>query len=210
MSSQGPHIGMYISAAQHRLLGWIFCQKSKIPYLSGYSLRRHHIGTVIMLPKKADLQDVKYLCTIVLLDLESNHTQINIEREAIQAVIHHKKIPPEQYSRPQHSFVAHGINHRLVFDYQRCLQTPFSIACSDLKICYDIIVRSASRLDLQHLGIPLPPIISMLDTIKCTSHRVGTAYGDSDLKYGVDTIPKEFKHFIMRLYQGNGCAPQLW
>ena len=50
--SQGPHIGMYKATAQHLLLGWILHQKSDIPYLSGYSLRRHLTGTNVMLPKK--------------------------------------------------------------------------------------------------------------------------------------------------------------
>ena len=52
--SQGPHIGMYKTAAQHPLLGCIFHQKSEIPYLSEYSIRRHSTDTDIMLPKKID------------------------------------------------------------------------------------------------------------------------------------------------------------
>ena len=51
-SSQGPHIGMYKAAAQQPLLGCILHQKSEIPYLSGYSLRRHRTGTDVMLPKQ--------------------------------------------------------------------------------------------------------------------------------------------------------------
>ena len=41
-------------------------------------------------------------------------------------------------------------------------------------------------------------------------HRVRTAYGDSNLTYGVDTIPKYFNHFMMVICQGNGFAPQIW
>ena len=51
-SSQGPHIEMYKAAAQHPLLVWIFHQKSEIPYLSGYYLRRHRTGTDVVLPQK--------------------------------------------------------------------------------------------------------------------------------------------------------------
>ena len=120
-SSQLPHIGMYKESAHHPQLGQIFHQKSEIPYLSGYSLRRHHIGTDVMLPKKADSWDVKYLCTIVLLYSEANHTTKRIRKEEIQAAIERRQIYPEQYSRPQNSAVAHGINWRLVFDYQQYL-----------------------------------------------------------------------------------------
>ena len=51
-SSQGAHIRLYKVAAQYLLLGWIFQQKSEIPYLSGYSFRRNCTGTDVMLPKK--------------------------------------------------------------------------------------------------------------------------------------------------------------
>ena len=66
-----------------------------------------------------------------------------------------RKIDPEQYNIPQCSAVAQIINRRMVFDYQKYLQQPFSIACSDLKICYDRIFHSAASLALQCLGIVL-------------------------------------------------------
>ena len=72
---------MYKAAAQNPLLGWIFHQKSGILYLSGYYLIRHRIGTDVMLPKKAYSWDVKYLRTIILLDLEANHTYKHTGRE---------------------------------------------------------------------------------------------------------------------------------
>ena len=79
-SSQGPHTGMYKAVAQHPLLGRIFHQKSETLYLSVYSLRRHCIGTAVMLTKQADSWDVKDLRTIFLLDLEANHTHKRIGR----------------------------------------------------------------------------------------------------------------------------------
>ena len=81
---------MYKAAAQCPLLGWIFHQKSEIPHLSGYSLRRHRIGTDVMLPKKADSWDVKELCTIILLYSEANHTYKRIGREPMRAAIEHR------------------------------------------------------------------------------------------------------------------------
>ena len=143
-SSQGPHIVMYKAAAQHPLLRLIFHKNYDIPYLSGYSIRRHHIGTDAVLPKKADSWDVKDLCTTFLLESEANHTYKRIGREAMQSAIEHRQIAPEQYSRPQRSAVAHRINGVLVFDYQRYLLKPLSLACSDLKICYDRISTQPS------------------------------------------------------------------
>ena len=49
----------------------------------------------------------------------------------------------------------------------------------------------------------------MLDTIHCMKHTVRTSYGDSNLTYGGDTIPEEFRYFMMELFQGNGSTPQI-
>ena len=64
MSPQGPHIEMYKAVMQHLLLGWIFHQKSEIPYLSGYSFRRNSIITDVVLPKIVDSRDAKDLRNI--------------------------------------------------------------------------------------------------------------------------------------------------
>ena len=77
----------------------------------------------------------------------------------------------------------HGFNLRLVFDYQRYLRQTLSLAHSDLKSCYDQMVKFAASLALQRLGIPLPEIIIMLDTFKGISHMFRTAYGDYNLTY---------------------------
>ena len=50
----------------------------------------------------------------------------------------------------------------------------------------------------------------MLDTIKHMKHTVRTAYRDYNLAYGGDTIPEEFRNFMMELCQGNGSATQIW
>ena len=100
------------------------------------------------------------------------------------------KIAPEQYIRPQHSSVAYGINHRLVFDYQHYLRKPFSLTCSYFKSCYCIIVHPSAILSLKRLGITLPSTIIMLYKIQRMSHTVMTVYKDSNLIYGGDTIPE--------------------
>ena len=65
---------------------------------------------------KTNSWNVINICTIILLDSESNHTYKLIGREAMRAAIDHIQIAPEQYSRPQCSALAHGINRILIFD----------------------------------------------------------------------------------------------
>ena len=50
----------------------------------------------------------------------------------------------------------------------------------------------------------------MLDTIQRVSQKVRIAYGDHNLTHGKDRIPEEFRHFVMIIYQGNACEPQIW
>ena len=40
------------------------------------------------------------------------------------------------------------------------------------------------------------------------SHMVRAVYMDYNLTYVGDTITDKFRHFMMGLYQGNGCEPQ--
>ena len=128
----------------------------------------------------------------------------------MRASIKLRKFSSEQYSRPHRSSVAQKINRGLVFDYQWYLQQPFSLACSDFKSCYDRIFHSASSLALQHLGIYLPSIYIILETIQCMSYTARTASGDYNITYSGDNVTGKFWHLIMGLCQGNGCAPQLW
>ena len=50
----------------------------------------------------------------------------------------------------------------------------------------------------------------MLDTIQSISHKVSTAYGNYNRTYSGKTIPDKFRYVMMGLFQGKGCAPQLW
>ena len=69
-----------------------------------------------MLPRKDNLWDVKDLQTILKLYAKANHTYKRIGRKGRSADINHEKLAPEQYSIPQRSSMAYGINCRLVFD----------------------------------------------------------------------------------------------
>ena len=83
----------------------------------------------------------------------------------MQEAIEIRKKNPEQYNRTQRSAVAHGINQRLVFNYQQYFRQPLYLACSYLRICYDRTFHSSNILALQRLGIQLLSIFSMVDTI---------------------------------------------
>ena len=128
----------------------------------------------------------------------------------MRSTIEHGIFFPEKDSIPQHSAMANGINHRLVFDYQQYLHQPFYLAYSDLKSCYDQIFPSAASLALQRLGMSLLSIVSIHDTIQRMLHMVKLAYGDSNITYGGDTTPNKYRHFTKVLCQGHGSVTKIW
>ena len=79
--------------------------------------------------------------------------------------------------------MAFVINRRLISNYQEYLRQHFYLGCSDLKSCYDRIVQSSARLALQRLGIPLPEIFSILDTIQHMIHMVSMSYREYNIPY---------------------------
>ena len=171
---QGPHIGMYKFGSTAPFIRTDLPSKvwNYIPIgiLSQTTLYRHQCHVT----KKTYSWDVKDLRTIVLIDSEENLTYKRIDREEMRDTIDHIQFSPEHYNRPQRNAMAHGIKRRLVFDYQKYLRQNFSLACSDLKICFDRIVHSAASSAFQCLGIPLPAIISMPDTIQRILHTFRT------------------------------------
>ena len=123
--------------------------------------------------------------------------------------IKNNKIAPEQYSRPGRSAIDHAFNRRLTFDHNAFHCTPFALACSDLKSCYDRVVHAAVSLALQRLGLPIEFILGMLDLIQSMVHNIRTGFGDSSTTYGGEDIPEEYKHHLQGLNQGNGAGPTI-
>lgn len=116
----------------------------------------------------------------------------------------------EQYSRPGRTAISHALNRRLLFDYHFMKRIPYSLACSDLKSCYDRVVHAAVSLAFQRLGIPISIIVTMFDSIQRMVHRVRTAFGDSEDTYGGDTVDNGYLEFLQGFNQGNGVGPSGW
>ena len=81
------------------------------------------------------------------------------------------------------------------------------IVCSnDAQSCYDRIVHSVLSLSLQCLGVPQPPIRSLITTIQNMCHNIKTAYGVSQQSYhSHPSLPP-----LQGMIQGHGTAPTGW
>ena len=74
------------------------------------------------------------------------------------------------------------------------------IVSNDAKGCYDRIAHVVVNLALRRLGIPKPPLRSMIATIQCVEHYMRTAFGDLDQHCDNND----------GVLQGNGSGPAVW
>ena len=209
-SSMGSHFGHYQAATRDELLACLLWIKMELPMVTGYSPKRHRQGTDCMILKKANSFDISLLRTIVLMDAEFNHLNSIVGRLAMHRAIDTGQLAREQYSRPGRTAAAHALNRRLIFDTQLTKRIPYSLAMSDLKSCYDRVVHAAVSLAFQRLGVPINVIVSMFDSIQRMTHRVRTAFGDSDETYGGDNIDDGYLLPPQGFNQGNGVGPSGW
>ena len=202
------HFGHYKAGAMHDMISWANFVMAGIPRATGFVPERWKRGTDVMLLKKEGLFLLDKLRTIVLFESDFNQENKRLGREAMNLALDKKLITEEQYSRPGRSAQDNAMNKRLMFDYQRIKRQPFAMCACDLKSCYDRIVHNAASLALQRVGVRQSDIASMFGTIESMTHKVRTAFGDSEATYDADN--PEFLLPIQGTCQGNGAGPSIW
>ena len=160
-----------------------------------------------MIYKKASLDRVDKLRTIVLNEADANFNYGRLGREMMNHAERHDMIAREQYgSRKGHSSIDHAVNKRLSYDLMRLFRSPGALCSNDAKSCYDRILHSITSLSMRRLGIPEPPIDCMLTCIQKMEHFIRTTHGDSDHAYSSNHTPIPFQGVL----QGNGASPSIW
>ena len=208
-TSANQHIGHFKAVMTHSSLSWLFFQRAEIPTISGYSPSRHRTCVDLMIMKKANSFQVEKQRTLGILDSEFNHSNRDLQHEAMQSALRNDCIAVEQYSRPNRSCICHALNRRLTADDRQSKRLAWAMAMSDLTGCYDRIVHNAAALVLLRLGLSHAKIHSMFTTIQRMVHRVRTAFGDSETTYGGD----DFENWLFApqgILQGNASGPAIW
>ena len=82
-----------------------------------------------------------------------------------------------------------------------------AICSNDAKGCFDRIVHSVAFLCLRRFGIPEMLLQSMFSVIQNMTHHIRTAFGDSTITYGPNSLGR---HPYMGVLQGNGAAGTAW
>ena len=209
-TSYNQHIGHYKACMKHPFLNWCLFLRHELPSITGYSPQRHRRCIDLSILKRSGNYDIEKQRTLGILDSEFNHINKGIGYEAMNNALAHDCIAKEQYSRPGRSAIDHALNRALTFDHFLYTRKPFCLASCDLKGCYDRIIHTAASIALQRVGVHPHKLRSMMSSIQRMSHKIRTAFGDSDITYGGDELSEEWSNYPQGVLQGNACGPQIW
>ena len=206
-SLTGIHFGHLKSSSLDSSLADFEAAIANVPYSTGYQPNQWKKSIICMIKKKANVDLVTKLRTIVLTEADFNFNNKKLGRESIMHAEEHDLLAKEQYgSRKGKRAIDHALNKRLLYDIIRQCRKPGSLCSNDAKSCYDRVLHSITMLAFRRLGFPIPPVECMLRCIQEMQHHIRTTYGDSaEFLSSTDTaIP------FQGILQGNGAAPTIW
>ena len=204
----GMHFGHHKACSQSLPLAEFESAMCSIPYQTGYSPLRYKKSVNAMLKKKENKIEADKLRTILLLEADYNHLNKKLGRDLMIHAEKHHLIAPEQFgSRKNHSCIDQVLVKRLYYDSLRTLRRNGFLCSNDAKACYDRIVHSIASISMQRVGMPIEPIISMLQTLQDMTHHLKTAHGISNLTYGSSRVNNKP---VQGSGQGNGASPTIW
>ena len=204
----GIHFGHHKACAQNICLATFESTMCSIPYQSGYSPRRYQKSVNTMFKKKQNRIAADQLRTILLLEADFNHLNKKLGRDLMYQAERFNLIAPEQFgSRKSHSCIDQVIIKRLYYDALRFLRRSGFLCSNDAKACYDRIVHSIASLAMQRVGMPIEPILCMLQSLQNMTHHVRTAHGLSSSTYGCSLLDGKP---VQGSGQGNGASPTIW
>jgi len=203
----GIHFGQMKACAQSDYLSDFEASIANISYTTGASPSAWRQGVNVMIHKKLHEDLVTKLRTIVLTEADFNFNNKVLGRSTIYQAETCHLLPDEQYgSRPNKCAIDHVLHKRLTYDILRQMRQTGALCSNDAKSCYDRVVHSIACMAYRRLGVPSPPVISMLKTIQTMKHHIRTNYGDSTFYMDSDHSLRPFQGIL----QGNGAAPTTW
>lgn len=206
-SADGLHFGHLKACAQDKELANFEASSCHIPFNTGVSPEHWKKGKIVMIYKRAMVDLITKLRSIVLSEADFNFNTKILGKMTLEHAEKNDLIPKEQYgSRKGKSAIDHAIHKRLTYDIIRQTRRPGGLCSNDARSCFDRMVHSIIMLSYRRLGIPIPPVKCMLETIQQMKFQIRTLYGDSDafLDGAVRLIPFQGN------LQGCGASPCSW
>ena len=206
-SVNGLHMGHMKACAQDTFLAEFEAAMVNLPYATGFSPEQWQTGITLMIRKKANVDLVTKLRTIVLTEADFNYCNKVLGKSTLEHAERNNLLPKEQYgSRKGHNSIDQAVHKRLSYDIMRQSRRPGALCSNDAKSCFDRIVHSVAMLAYRRLGMPAPPVQCMLQTIQLMKHHIRTNYGDSVFTMSSKGTLIPYQGIL----QGNGAAPTTW
>eukprot|EP00978_Attheya_sp_CCMP212_P020992 scaffold60805_cov32-Attheya_sp.AAC.1 len=119
------------------------------------------------------------------MEVDFNQNNKRLGRNMMKMAEAHGGLAKEQYgSHKHHAANEQALNKRLTFDLICLLKCPSVNSAMDLRSNYDLVLHAAASISMQRQGMPEQPIIFMFTTLQDMTHRIKTAFGESDLTWG--------------------------
>ena len=206
-STNGLHMGHMKACAHDNFLAEFEAAMANLPYATGFSPEQWQTGITLMIRKKANVDLVTKLRTIVLTEADFNYCNKILGKSTLDHAERNHLLPKEQYgSRKGHNSIDQAVHKRLSYDIMRQSRRPGALCSNDAKACFDRIVHSVAMLAYRRLGMPVPPVQCMLETIQLMKHHIRTNYGDSVFTMSSKGTLIPYQGIL----QGNGAAPATW
>ena len=203
----GLHFGHLKLCALHTFLANFESSISHIPFATGYSPRVWRVGVMVMIHKKALVDLVTKLRTIVLTEADFNFNNKLLGKLTMEHAERHNLIAQEQFgSRKGKTAIDQALHKCLMYDTLRLTRKPGALCSNDARSCYDRILHSIAMLAFRRLGISSPSVECMIKTIRNMHHHIRTRHGDSVFTLHCDGSLIPFQGVL----QGNGAAPAIW
>ena len=203
----GLHFGMYEAHTRRCKLAELDASCRSVCYRAGFAYKRWRWGLDVQLLKRSMDYRIEKLRTILLLEADFNMNNKALRQDAMRAgervgVHARDNLGGQKRMRA----VEFSMNQLLTYNSIFGRRGRAILMSNNAAGCYDRIAHIIVNLALQRLGIPKPPLQSMLTTIQEMDHYVQTAFGDSDNSYGnypEDPLPQG-------ILQSNGAGPAGW
>ena len=203
----GLHFGHLKVCALHTFLSNFESSLSHISFTTGYSPQVWRVGIMVMIHKKAMVDLVTKLHTIVLTEADFNFNNKLLGKLTMQHGEKNNLLAQEQYgSQKGRTAIDQALHKRLMYDNLRLNRRPGALCSNNAKSCYDRILHSIAMLAFRCLGIASPSVESILKSIQNMHHHIRTSYGDSPFTLHCNGSLVPFQGEL----QGNRAAPAIW
>ena len=183
----GLHFGMFKAHALNPRLATLDVSMRSVACATGHSCERWQRGLDVQLLKRAKCWKANKLRTILLLEADFNMNNKAIGADAMRLGEQAKALARDNCGgRKQPQAAEVSLNAQLTFNSVWGKRGRAVIMSNDAKGCCDRTAHVVVDLALRRLGIPKPPLRSMMATIQCMEHYICTAFGNLDPKSQIE------------------------